>query len=58
MMLLPFIVIMVLPKLMNTADPETQKVSWSLGRFLQMCKLVGIRRVSRAHATLMKGAAH
>ena len=30
MMLLPFIVIMVLPKLMNTADPETQKVCFGL----------------------------
>ena len=27
MMVLPFLMIMVLPKLINTADPETQRVS-------------------------------
>lgn len=30
MMVLPFLMIMVLPKLINTADPETQRVSFFL----------------------------
>ncbi len=30
MMVLPFLMIMVLPKLINTQDPETQKVNFEL----------------------------